>query len=77
MIEFEVNLKPDKLIQFVHLVSPYEIDINVFSNRKYVDGKSILGLLGMNFANNVRIQIIPKNNNIDLNNLRKQIESLI
>lgn len=62
--------------QFVKICKCYNEEINVYSGRYIIDGKSILGILSLNLLNPVEAEIVSVDN-IAINsftNLMKQFE---
>lgn len=46
--------------KFVEICNYYQSDINVYSGRYIIDGKSILGILSLNLLNPVEVEIVSK-----------------
>ena len=47
--------------KFVEICNYYQSEVNVYSGRYIIDGKSILGLLSLNLLNPVEVEIVSKN----------------
>ena len=63
--------------KFVEICNYYQSDINVYSGRYIIDGKSILGILSLNLLNPVEVEIASKND-VEADsfiNMMKQFES--
>lgn len=56
--------------RFVEICSHYEDEINVYSGRYIIDGKSIMGILSLNLLEPVEVEILS-NNEISLNSFAK------
>ena len=56
--------------RFVEICSHYEDEINVYSGRYIIDGKSIMGILSLNLLEPVEVEILS-NNEISLNSVAK------
>ena len=63
--------------KFVEICNYYQSEINVYSGRYIIDGKSILGILSLNLLNPVEVEIASKNDvEADIFiNMMKQFES--
>lgn len=46
--------------KFVEICNYYQSEINVYSGRYIIDGKSILGILSLNLLNPVEVEIVSK-----------------
>ena len=46
--------------KFVEICNYYHSEINVYSGRYIIDGKSILGILSLNLLNPVEVEIVSK-----------------
>lgn len=42
---------------FVNIISPYDVDFEFIQGRYIVDAKSIMGVLGLDFSDNVTLNI--------------------
>lgn len=63
--------------KFVEICNYYQSEINVYSGRYIIDGKSILGILSLNLLNPVEVEIVSKSE-VEANsfiNMMKQFET--
>ncbi|MEG1848506.1 MAG: HPr family phosphocarrier protein [Lachnospiraceae bacterium] len=55
-IERKIKLRPDEAKAFVLAASKCDFDIDIFYNRYIVDAKSMLGVLGLDFAKTLSVR---------------------
>lgn len=60
--KIKINLNtPEKIKRFVQVVRGFTSDVNIMTNSKYLDAKSILGLFDLNLYNDTYVEIISDN----------------
>ena len=60
--KIKINLNtPEKIKKFVQVVRGFVSDVNIMTNSKYLDAKSILGLFDLNLYNDTYVEIISDN----------------
>lgn len=50
MMKCQIRLRPDEVAHFVETARRCDFDINIAYNRYIVDGKSLLGVMGLDFS---------------------------
>ncbi|SFP97849.1 PTS HPr component phosphorylation site [Butyrivibrio proteoclasticus] len=61
MIRKNISLQPSQVKNFVETASKCNFDVDIYYNRYVVDAKSILGVLGLDFTQNLTVEFSGHN----------------
>ncbi|NBH83972.1 HPr family phosphocarrier protein [bacterium C-53] len=65
MRERKIRLNPELAKEFVSTSTKCDFDIDIFYNRVIIDAKSILGVLGLDFGQELTVKYAGYNNDFE------------